>query len=231
MLKEYFEQYIKVSKSKSSVGHYITGINTINTLLKKYDFPIKNLFDVHTAEELDDIRNFIYTNEEFINKNKIGHQMYSVAFNHFFRFACEDAIRTKEEIIKLDIVIPKPQLVRQAESSKWRRNQIIVSQVIKSVNYLCEYNSDHKTFTSEITQNNYVEGHHLIPLQTQDKFYNNLDVYANIVSLCPVCHRLLHHGIYSEKVYVLEKIYDERSDRLKNSGIKIGIRDLLQIVG
>ena len=55
----------------------------------------------------------------------------------------------------------------------------------------------------------------------QNIFNCNLDMYANIVSLCPICHRLLHHGLQNEKMFVLKKIYDEREVRLKNSGINI----------
>ena len=48
MLIEYFKQYMKVTRgiTDKSVGHYITGINSINTLLQKYDFPIKNVFQM-----------------------------------------------------------------------------------------------------------------------------------------------------------------------------------------
>lgn len=59
-----------------------------------------------------------------------------------------------------------------------------------------------------------MEGHHLIPLKHQTKFSNGIDVYANIVCLCPICHRLLHFGIQSEKAYVAEYLYERRSERL-----------------
>ncbi|MCC8140121.1 MAG: hypothetical protein LIO67_07485 [Lachnospiraceae bacterium] len=66
-----------------------------------------------------------------------------------------------------------------------------------------------------------MEGHHALPMKYQDKFSRSLDVYANIICLCPVCHRLLHYGISSEKEKVVEKIYYDRSERLAVSGIKI----------
>lgn len=66
-------------------------------------------------------------------------------------------------------------------------------------------------------------------MEKQDKFDVCLDVYANIVSLCPICHRLLHHGVKDEKMYVIEKIYNERCGRLHNSGIDITMNELIEI--
>lgn len=233
MLKKYFGHYIKHIRKLSdrTVGHYITGINTINALLEKYNFPIQDLFEVHTIAELNEIKQFILNNAEFIQKNAVGNQMYSAAFNRFYEFVNEEELYDFVGEGKLDIVIPKPQLITQNESQRWKRNQILIEQVIKSVHYNCEYDNSHKTFTAKATGKNYVEGHHLIPMQLQNEFDCNLDIYANIMSLCPVCHRLLHHGIHSEKVYVLEKLFDMRKERLIVSGIDIGKQNLLKIVG
>ena len=63
--------------------------------------------------------------------------------------------------------------------------------------YKCEISPQHITFTSKNTGHFYMEGHHAIPMRHQDKFTKSLDVYANIVCLCPICHRLLHYGIES----------------------------------
>ena len=66
MLIDYFKQYMKVTRgiSDKSVGHYITGINTINTLLRKYDFPIKNAFQITALTELDAFKAFLENNSE-----------------------------------------------------------------------------------------------------------------------------------------------------------------------
>jgi len=35
-----------------------------------------------------------------------------------------------------------------------------------------------------------MEGHHLIPMEYQDRIpHQTLDAQANIISLCPTCHR------------------------------------------
>lgn len=81
-------------------------------------------------------------------------------------------------------------------------------------------------FTSKTTGENYVKAHHLIPMQFQDQFENSLDVEANIISLCPLCHKKVHHATFDEKKLILEELYKIRKDRLKKCKIDISLRDL-----
>ena len=76
-----------------------------------------------------------------------------------------------------------------------------------------------------------MEGHHALPMRYQERFKNSLDVYANVVCLCPTCHRLLHYGIASEKIDVVDKIYYDRADRLAACGIKIGKTEFESFAG
>ena len=69
----------------------------------------------------------------------------------------------------------------------------------------------------------------IIPLKFQEKCNNSIDVYANIVCLCPVCHRLLHHGLINERTYVAEKLFDSRNTRLIASGIDLSKKDFLEM--
>lgn len=94
MLIKYFKQYMKITRgiTDKSVNHYITGVNSINALLERYDFPVRNIFAVSSEVELNAVKTFLETNEEFSEKDSIGHHMYSVAFNHFYRFACSDEV-------------------------------------------------------------------------------------------------------------------------------------------
>jgi len=231
MLLEYFIQYIKESRhvSDSTVKHYLTGLNTINTLLGKYNYPITNVFNVANADELKSIKQFILSNEEFLIKDAIGHNMYSAAFNHFYNFAYEDEMFFQTSLCKMDIIVPKPDQ-RNITHSSWKRNQIIITQTIIAAQYGCEQDSSHKTFTAAATGNPYMEGHHLVPLQYQSYFDNSIDVYANIICLCPTCHRLLHYGTKPEKSYVIEKLFDKRYERFSKTGIDISKYNLLQLI-
>lgn len=231
MLLEYFRQYIKVTRNitDKSVGHYITGLNSINSLLAKYDYKIKNVFDVNCVEDLDGILTFLMNNDEFRLKDSTGHNMYSVAFKHFYSFATADNLLFSKNIEAMDMMLDIPQKATSTTIS-WQRNQILISQAIEGANYLCENDHDHVTFTSKATGKSYMEGHHLIPLRYQPEFLCSIDVYANIVCLCPICHRLLHYGANNERIYATEKLFDERHIRLKKSGIDITRKDFLKLV-
>lgn len=60
---------------------------------------------------------------------------------------------------------------------------------------------------------NYVEAHHLIPMQYQEKFDNSLDIHGNIVSICLVCHKKIHHGLFKNKKHILEILFKSRRER------------------
>ena len=71
-----------------------------------------------------------------------------------------------------------------------------------------------------------MEAYHLIPLQFQNNFQNSLDVEANIISLCPMCHKKVHHAIPDERLPVVEKLYEKRKARLEKCGIGIDLEKL-----
>ena len=231
MLIEYFKQYMKITRgiTDKSVGHYITGINSINSLLQKYDFPIQNVFQIASINELNAVKVFLEGNAEFQQKDTTGHHMYSVAFKHFYRFACEDNSFFSNSISAMDIVIAKPKTVT-TNSTRWRRNQIIITQAIEGAKYQCEHNPAHMTFTARSTGQAYMEGHHLIPMKYQSQFDCGIDVYANVVCLCPTCHRLLHFGRDLERRYAVEQLFDLRNERLIQSGIDLSKNDFLELV-
>ena len=78
------------------------------------------------------------------------------------------------------------------------------------------------------TDKPYFEGHHIIPLARQIDFTYSLDCYANIIILCPTCHRLFHFGRKSDKEDLLAEVYDKRSDRYEHAGILLTIDDFLK---
>ncbi len=74
-----------------------------------------------------------------------------------------------------------------------------------------------------------MEGHHALPMNAQDHFQVSLDVYANIVCLCPICHRKIHYGLRDDRVSMIRHIYDQRVSRLANSGIEISKEDFVEV--
>lgn len=230
MLLDFFKRYLAINGlSSKTVGHYVTGLNTINALLHKYNFEINSVFDAISIDDLKKIQTFLNENNEFQIKNNIGHNMYSVSFGHFLKFVCGDMSFFKNNIDKMDIVTAKPEIVTTTHKA-YKRNQIIIDQSIEGAHYLCEHNNDHQTFISKSTGHSYMEGHHLIPMKYQDQFADSIDVYANIVCLCPICHRLIHYGTDNARKFLAETLYEKRSNRLVKSGIDLSKADFLKLV-
>ncbi|MDR7245907.1 hypothetical protein J2W47_005033 [Priestia megaterium] len=98
-------------------------------------------------------------------------------------------------------------------------------------NYTCEIDSSHETFISKSTNMPYVESHHFIPMGKQGEFQYDLDQLANLISLCPLCHRLIHLGTDADKERLLRKLYDQRKQRLENIGIEIDFSELKRVYG
>ncbi|MGX9135477.1 HNH endonuclease [Rummeliibacillus sp. JY-2-4R] len=145
----------------------------------------------------------------------------------------EDAYQ--DDIEKMEVnsfdVEDKPvnpmKISRGKEKQHWLRSGVTAKKAIMLASYKCEYDQSHTYFNSKVTGQNYVEAHHLVPMEYQDKFKYSLDVEANIVSLCPICHKRIHHATLEEKKQIVEELYNSRKDRLRKCGIRISLRDLI----
>lgn len=115
---------------------------------------------------------------------------------------------------------------KESEKVQWGRMPLIAKRAIVQADFSCEVDTAHEFFISSVTGENYVEAHHLIPLAFQSQFDKSLDVEANIVSLCAMCHKKIHHAQESEKFPMVEVLFDKRSERLKKCEIYIGKEDL-----
>lgn len=93
-------------------------------------------------------------------------------------------------------------------------------------NYECEYDPTLKTFTNRITNKNFVEAHHLIPISFHEFFDFDIDVPENIVALNPTTHRQIHHGIDKDKADILEKLFNQRKSKLHSVNLDISLDDL-----
>lgn len=103
------------------------------------------------------------------------------------------------------------------------------ARAIINSNFTCELNSSHKTFLSQKTKNEYLEGHHFIPMSEQKNYKYSIDVAENIIALCPNCHRMLHHGCIENKKEYLSILYNKRKGLLKKKGIDITLDQLLNL--
>ncbi|KQT34066.1 HNH endonuclease [Methylophilus sp. Leaf414] len=125
----------------------------------------------------------------------------------------------------------KPILKARTTIYKYARNSGKSAHAIRKADFKCELDPHHKTFNSKAANKPYVEAHHLIPLGAHYEFENNLDVVDNIVSLCPNCHRLLHHSIKEEKQEKIRILFEKRRVALESKGLAITFRSLFKYYG
>lgn len=120
----------------------------------------------------------------------------------------------------------EPVIDREGKA-KYPRSPRVRDDAKDAANYHCEHNPSHETFLSSDGEHNYVEAHHLIPMEFQDEFEYSLDVPANVVALCSSCHAKIHHGSARVKEVVIRDLYEKRKKRLDDAGIHVDISDLI----
>lgn len=232
MLKEYYVKYLQEIRglSKSTVNHYLNALNVISKYLREKWHLEGAIYDITEIDDLKIAREFLYQDLDFIEKDRKGHQMYSAGLNNYCRFAIGEGLNNKgKESNIFDCITPKGTII-EVTIKKWRRSSIMKWQSIQMANFKCEVSPNHKTFIAKINNQPYMEGHHVIPISMQSDYENNLDVHANIMCLCPICHRLLHYGKDDERVKLLNHIYDERHRRLEYCGIEVGKKDFVESI-
>ncbi len=138
----------------------------------------------------------------------------------------ETDLEYQERILKAKpLKLPSGPISRPARSGginkQWKKDASIAKGVLNKYKFKCEVDKKHITFISKSTKNNYVEAHHLIPMSAQDDFYYSLDVPGNIISLCPICHRLVHFATKSKKQKILQFLFKKRIDEIKAHGLEI----------
>jgi len=140
-----------------------------------------------------------------------------------------------------DVLITKPSVTEEKpypvpEKNKinsnkhgYDRNPAIAKEALINAGYKCEFDHNHITFISDITSQNFVEAHHLVPLRLQSLFDVSLDVPGNIVSLCPNCHRRIHHSTFVQKKEIIKKLYQNKKEKMEKFGIEITLEQLYEL--
>ena len=232
-LEEYYANYLRnIRNSKeSTIKHYTGALNTISKMLKNKKKIKNSIYEIDNLSDLDYIKNYLYNDDEFLAKDSRGNRMYKSAIKNYYKFISLEEIEkniNKDKIENIDIPLEINDLMKY-DIERRKRLTIVKIQAIKYANYMCEINNSHKTFISKSNLKPYMEAHHIIPLEMQNEFKYSLDVYANIVSICPTCHRFLHYGLESDKKEFLINLYKTRNKRLFKSGIEISQNDFLDL--
>ncbi|ROR28133.1 5-methylcytosine-specific restriction protein A [Mobilisporobacter senegalensis] len=112
---------------------------------------------------------------------------------------------------------------------RYLRSPINSQVALQKANFMCECDNTHYSFKARNSDYMYVEAHHLVPISKGDQFGYSLDVPANIISLCPNCHRCVHLGEDQEKENILRKLYEDRKDRLEKVQINVTFEQIKKI--
>lgn len=145
----------------------------------------------------------------------------------------QGSLETDYKKVKERLEVPKAKRKHRVLSGVkvWDRDPEVARRAIKNANFMCEFDKSHITFISSVSKQNYVEAHHLIPMKFQNEFDNSIDTESNILSLCPNCHRMIHHARPSEIRNLLDVFYEKRKNKLKALGIEVSLDDLNSYYG
>lgn len=123
--------------------------------------------------------------------------------------------------------IKRKEKVKGSATNRWPRNKDIAYTALHNADFKCEFNSEHKTFISNKTRKQFVEAHHLIPMQYQDEFDESLDIPENIISLCPICHRAFHNAQKEVKTELIKHFFNLRKDSLNKREITVSSNEII----
>ena len=232
ILKAYYGRYLTEVRGlrQSSVRHYYDALNNISRRLKEKNLVEKDIYEIKDLEYLSVVKDIMYADPDFIELNERGGRMYSAGLNNYYRFAAGDDFKEMRVIAeKMDMALP-PESPIVIEQTVYRRSNILRLQAFVFADFKCEMDTNHESFIAESTGLPYMEAHHAIPMKMQGSFECNLDVYANIVCLCPICHRRIHYGLKTDRKNMIYQLYDKRAERLANSGLKLQRTELLELI-
>lgn len=221
VLKEYYRLYLLHVRGlkESTVRHYFNSLHTASRFLVEKKLISDDIYEVGDLQQLYQLREILYADPEFIDLDRRGNRMYSAGLNNYCRFAeGNDFMENTDMMNDMDVPIKQPNSYVQ-ESAQWKRSGILRTQALAAAHYTCEVDAHHHSFLARNNRKPYMEGHHLVPLNAQSTFDCSLDVYANVVCLCPICHRMLHYGCKQDIEPVLERFWEERHARLERSGL------------
>lgn len=138
VLREYYVQYLKKIRgnSSSTIQHYLGALDTISSYLSAQQKINTTIYEITELNNLQTIKDDLFQDPHFIEKDERGHRMYSAGLNNYCRFASGDNfIYIKEHISLMDFVIPRSDLIIQ-KTETYKRSSIIKNQVIESVGYM-----------------------------------------------------------------------------------------------
>lgn len=131
----------------------------------------------------------------------------------------EDTIDSDDDLENIDDIHRKPERgIDSAGRKRFKTQKKIRDSVLEKANYICNCNDSKHFYFESIDLHNYVEGHHVVPMNRQEEYYFddniNLDIPNNIVPLCPNCHCQIHLGSRQARIKIISELYIRNKARL-----------------
>ncbi len=130
-----------------------------------------------------------------------------------------DVIESDDELNDINDIHRKPERGVDGNGRKrFKTQKKIRDSVLEKANYLCDCNDSRHFYFESVELNNYVEGHHIVPMNRQQEYYFdgsiNLDIPNNIVPLCPNCHCQIHLGSRQARLKIISELYVRNKAKL-----------------
>ncbi len=211
-------------KSDQGFSYDAIVLNASNALGKGYE--LGNICSVYYSvdtipsevEIINDLRNLIGVYREL--KGVVGSEILEIQGKLDEDVFQEELQKGKRKELD-DGAIAKKNKRETSTTSSWARDANISFTALDKAKFSCENHESHETFISDKTGHQFVEAHHLIPMEFQGDFEVSIDVPENIISLCPNCHRAFHNSERDYKERLITKFYNSRKDLLSQRSINI----------
>lgn len=204
-----------------------------------------------SEELLSDLKSLIVTYQELENMmagrtiEQFNNHLLLIDDNEFledsereeiYQEASTEAAKEIKDIAayKEDHIEPRPRKEATIDGKgkkSWPRSSKEAAVSLVRSNYRCCIDEGHRSFISDKTGQQFMELHHLVPMSIQDRFECDLDRAENIKSLCPNCHRAIHHARGDIKSDLIERLYHSSSEDLNSIGIEIDLVELKGVYG
>ena len=221
----------KILKSDQDFSYAPINLKATKSLGKGYELGnicsvYYNANDIPSEEDLiNDLRNLIGVYREL--KGHVGVDIIDVKGQLDEDSFQVEIQKGKRKDLKAG-AIKKKDKKQGSSSASWVRDSNMAFTALDNANFQCENDPTHKTFISAKTGKQFVEAHHLIPMEYQGDFEVSIDVPENIISLCPNCHRAFHNSEASIKASLIAKFFKLQSSSLEERGIYISLDQLLE---
>lgn len=169
---------------------------------------INNIVELFNENIIDELNDLAEEEEQF---EKINH-------GAIIGYSDEELSRIESQIFNY---VPNYSNGKKKEVRLKTDSKIKATRLERS-NYQCEIDCRHLTFTNSSGKRQYMECHHIIPMNAQKEYPNiKLDSMFNVISLCPICHSQVHYGDNVAKAKVFKAMYEKRKDEMIKYGFDL----------